>query len=132
MLFQRFLGAISNLLPERAFLGNPEALAKLNTEKFYVENVRSILGVSSRSAERIIETGVRQGIFQRRIEVVRPDGSVAIAVESEGEIPEIVRWWKEEDGNYEEVVVATRDLSRNVFYCMTDGEVSAKHHPQPA
>lgn len=133
MLFQKFFETISDLLPQPALLGNPEALAKLNPEKVYAENVRSILGVSSKSAQRIIDAAVRQGVFQQCIEVVCPDGAVAASAASEAELPEVVRCWREEGGNYEEVYIPTRELSKTVFYRLTDEAAATRRpHTQPA
>lgn len=78
MLFQRFLKRISELIPDRLVSGDLEALARLNPEKFYVENVRSVLGVSSSTAQRICDTAVRQGAFQKCVEVVYPGETLPI------------------------------------------------------
>jgi hypothetical protein len=120
------------LLPDRSFLGDPEALTRLNPNKIYTENVRSVLGVSSKSAKRIIDTAVRQGVFQRCVEVVCPGGAVAASAESEDKLPDTVRCWKEEDGNHEEVLISTRELSKSVFYRLKDEAASRESHTQPA
>jgi hypothetical protein len=131
LLFQKFFETISRLLPERALIGNPEALADLNPNKIYLENIRSVLGVSSRSAQRICDTAVRQGVFRKYVEVVRPDGAGVVAAESENELPEFVRYWKEEGGNYEELSIPTREHSKTVFYRLNDEEASREPHTQP-
>lgn len=128
MLLARFFEIISRLLPDRGFAGREEAIARLDPNKIYLENVRSALGVSSGRAMRICETAVRQGVFRKYIEVVCPDGAVAVSAELGAELPESVRCWKEEDGNFEEVDFPTRALSRTTFYRLNDE--SAPRQPQ--
>jgi hypothetical protein len=132
LLFQRFFEKISSLLPDGALTGNTEALARLNPDKIYLENVRSVLGVSSKSAKRICDTAVRQGFFRKYVEVVCPDGAAAASAQFEKDLPETVRCWKEEGGNYEEVYIPTRELSKTVFYCLNDEAASQKSHTEPA
>jgi hypothetical protein len=120
MSLQRFLTKISSLLPGESFSGDLQALGRLNPGKIYLENVRSILGVSSQSAQRICETAVRQGLFSRGVEVVCPDGAVAASAESEQRLPEIVRCWREANGEYEEVFVSSNKLPRVVFYRLSE------------
>ena len=91
-------------------------LSTLNPEKFYIENVRSIMDISYASALRICEAAVRQGLFIRGVEVKCPDGAVAAAADKETELPEIVRCWHLEDGHYEPEELATRDLEKSTFY----------------
>ena len=129
MLFQRFFEAISNLLPERTFVGDPQALTKLDPNKIYIENVRSVFQISFRSAERYCEAAVRQGIFSKFVEVHCPDGAVAASSEFEKSLPEIVRCWKEQNGDYEELWIPTRDLSKTVFYRLNDEAASTRSHP---
>jgi hypothetical protein len=124
----RFFEIISKLLPDRGFAGKEEAIARLDPNKIYLENVRSVLGVSSGSAARICETAVRQGLFRKYVEVVCPDGAVAVSAEFDAELPETVRCWKEEDGNFEEVEFSTRGLSKTTFYRLNDE--SAPRQPQ--
>jgi hypothetical protein len=126
------LERISSLLPDGALTGNPEALTRLNPNKIYLENVRSVLGVSSKSAQRICDTAVRQGVFRKYVEVVCPDGAAAASAQSERDLPETVRCWKEEDGNFEEVYIPTRELSKTVFYRLNDEADSREPHTQPA
>jgi hypothetical protein len=130
LLFQRFFETISSLLPERTFVGDPDALAKLDPNKIYIENVRSVFQISSRSAERYCEAAVRQGVFLKFVEVHCPDGAVAASSEFEKSLPEKVRCWKEEHGNYEELWIPTRDLSKTVFYRLNDEAASTKSYPR--
>lgn len=128
MLLTRFFEIISKLLPDRGFAGREEAIARLDPNKIYLENVRSALGVSSGSAMRICETAVRQGVFRKYTEVVCPDGAVAASAEFGTQLPETVRCWKEEDGNFEEVEFPTGTLSKTTFYRLNDE--SAPRRPQ--
>jgi hypothetical protein len=123
MLFQRFFETISEVLPDR-LLGDMDALARLNPEKFYVENVRSVLGVSTVTAQRICDTAVRQGVFRRFVEVVCPDGSVAASADHEESLPEMVRCWSEKDGQYEETMLPTHELRKAVFYRLNDDQTA--------
>lgn len=120
-LLKKLFQIISNVIPAPA-LSEKEALelARLNPEKFYIENVRSILGVSYSSAKHICETAVRQGVFERRIEVRCPDGSVAASAESEAGLPQTVRCVHQEDQHFEEEELPVRDLEKVTFYRLND------------
>jgi len=93
-----------------------QMLSALNPEKFYAENVRHILGVSHASAVRICETAVRQGIFERRVEVICPDGAVASSADTEDHLPSTVRCWRRDGGFLEPDEIPTKTLEKTVFY----------------
>lgn len=116
MLLTRFLDTISKIAPGDPFGGREEAIAKLNPDKIYLENVRSALGVSSGRAQQILDTAVRQGVFERFVEVVCPDGVAAASASRESELPEMVHCWQEQDGGLTEVVLPTNTLPKVVFY----------------
>jgi hypothetical protein len=118
LLLTKFFDSISKIVPGSPLSGREEALARLNPDKIYLENVRSVLGVSSGSAQQIIDTAVRQGIFERYVEVVCPDGAVAASAKTESELPEIVHCWKEEEGHLEEREIPTSTLPKVTFYRM--------------
>jgi hypothetical protein len=107
-------------MPERVLFGDLDALTRLNPDKIYIENVRSVFGISSRSAERYCEAAVRQGIFSKFIEVHCPNGAVATSATSENALPETVRCWMEEDGSNEEAWIPTRELAKTAFYRLND------------
>jgi hypothetical protein len=116
-LFDRFLRTISSVLPSGLSVKETKLLAQLNPRRIYVENVRSLLGVSRSEAVRILETAVRQGVFERRIEVMCPDGTVAASAESEESLPTTVPCYaNDEDGYPEETSVPSRTLRKAVFY----------------
>ena len=129
MLFQKFFETISSWFPDHE-LGDLSALARLNPDKFYLENVRNVLGISSTSAQRICDTAVRQGAFQVGVEVVCPNGAVAATASDEASLPETVRCWTEE---YDEQELPTRTLSKRVFYRLTnEAAAGSRSHAQPA
>jgi hypothetical protein len=124
-LLKRLFQIISNIVPISQVSENEaELLAKLNPDKFYVENVRSILDVSYASAARICETAVRQGIFERRVEVKCPDGAVAASADIEANLPEHVRCWIQDEGHLEAVELPTKDLEKSTFYRLNDNSDS--------
>ena len=113
-LSKRFLKTISD-----HFIATPrriQALSEINPRRIYVENIRAVLGSSSWVARLICETAVRQGIFVKRIQVLCPDGAVAITVPSVDEIPPTVRCWRELDGETEESIERSDRLDRIEFY----------------
>src|SRR5205085_4060213 len=112
MWLEKFLEIISRLIPVNPLSGIEDVLAKLDPRKFYIENVRSLLGISHKKALQICETAVRHGYFERRIEVLCPDGRVAASADSEANLPASVRCWHEEDEHYEEIELATADLQK--------------------
>jgi len=116
-LLEKLFQIISTIVPApKMSEEEAEMLSRLNPDKFYVENVRSILNVSHAAAVRICETAVRQGVFERRVEVLCPDGAVAASAESEAALPETVRCWQEEDGLLEQEELSTKTLEKTVFY----------------
>ena len=116
MSFISFWNAISKIVPGNPLSGREAELARLNPDKIYLENVRSVLGVSSPVAQRICETAVRRGLLQKRVEVVCPDGSIAASGDSEANLPPTVTFWKEDQGDLEPVEMATASLQKAVFY----------------
>ena len=125
MSFEKFLKTINRFLPGVPFVVDPEVIAQLDPSKIYPENVRSVLGVSAGSAKRICETAVRQGVFSRFVEVSCPDGSAAASASTESELPITVHCWKEENGEYGDVELATSDLPKTIFYRLNDAEATA-------
>jgi hypothetical protein len=115
-LLRRLFQIISEVLPPGLSEKEAQQLSRLNPEKFYVENVRSLLNVSYSSAARICETAVRQGLFERRVEVKCPDGAVSASAENEAALPPTVRCWTLEEGQYTPVELPTRDLEKVTFY----------------
>ena len=96
--------------------GNIEALSRLNPDKFYLENVRNVLNISHRSAKVICDRAVKQGAFERWIEVRCPDGSVPSTAKTEADLPSKVRCWIERDGESEPVDMESADLQKVPFY----------------
>jgi hypothetical protein len=93
-----------------------ELLSRLDPERIHVENVRSILDVSYAEALKIVEAAVRQGVFERRVDVICPDGSVAASAETEDKLPATVSCWSEDEGFSEELTVPTQSLPRTISY----------------
>ncbi len=106
----------------RVPIRHPDALAQLDPDRIDVENIRSILGVSHREALKICEAAVRQGLFETRIAVLCPDGTVAVSGGKETDIPSMVQCWMEVDGHKEAVDLPTIELERLVFYRLTADE----------
>jgi len=126
-LLEKLFQIISKIVPAELSERELTLLERLNPDKFYVENVRSILGVSQRSAEKICETAVRQGVFQKRVEVKCPDGAVAASADSEENLPQTVRCFREEDGHFEIDILPTADLQKTTFYRLNDKTDSAPY-----
>lgn len=103
-------------MPIDPLSGRAEAIGKLDPDKIYIENVRSALGVSTGRAKQICETAVRRGLFDRYVEVVCPDGAVAVSARTESELPERVHCWQEHEGQLQEVELATMALAKATFY----------------
>jgi hypothetical protein len=120
---------IKRVIPATGGLSEKESklLVALNPEKFYVENVRSILGISHTSALRICETAVRQGLFKRGVEVRCPDGAVAATADSEELLPREVRCWNNVDGFLEAEIVSSATLEKVSFYRLNEFTESAPY-----
>jgi len=101
MLFQKFLQTISGIDPG----------------KIYVENVRSILDVSTEHARRICEMAVIDKIFERKIGLVCPNENRVIReFSSLNEIPETITCSLCEANDEEESTFNTSDLKKIVYY----------------
>jgi len=122
MLFEKFLSTMAKRFPAKRL--SREALAQLNPEKIYVENVRSLLDVSYSNAAEILEDGIRQGWLSSGVEVRCPDGSVAAIADSEDTLPQEVTCSREEDGHPEEVELPTHSLPKVKFYRLNDRTAS--------
>lgn len=120
MSFTKFLDTITSFIPGAPNSGIEDAITHLDPHKIYLENVRSVLGVSSEAARRICESAVRRGVFSRRIEVVCPDGSVAASADAESDLPATVRCWSEEDGAFEPAELAVTALGKTIFYSLNE------------
>ena len=119
MLLTKFLDTISKFVPGSVLSGKEAALAELDPHKIYVENVRSLLGISYQGAVDICEAAVRQGVFRRAVEVLCPDGAVAASADTEADLPPTVRCWQEkEDGRIEEVELPTPSLAKIAYYSL--------------
>ena len=116
MWLTKFLNTMNRLLPSDSPPELLENLAKLNPEKFYIENVRSLLGISHKEAKNLCEEGVIQGMFTEYIEIRCPDGAVAEYYEKHSIPPKTVKCWEEIDGGYEEREYPTYGLEKQVFY----------------
>lgn len=132
ILLERFLTIISNLFPLNPLAGKEHLLERLNPDRFYVENVRALLGVSQHTAQRICDAAVRQGAFNQRIGVLCPDKNIGVSAEKESDLPPYVNCVVERDGEYEEVELPTASLERIVFYQLDDEEANAVLHRSPA
>lgn len=127
MLFEKFFRTISSLVPDRWLAADLGALSRLNPDKIYVENVRSVLGTTTARARFICEIAVRQGVFMRRVEVLCPDGSVGASAPIETELPETVHCWLEENGDLREITLATAQLTKTTFYQFHDDAADGPH-----
>lgn len=116
MWLKKFLNIIADTLPPNSAPNILENLGKLNPNKFYVENVRSILNVNHKRAVEVCHLGVQQGIFQECVEVLCPDGDVAKIAVNEAELPEMVLCIEEIEGDYIEKEYVTKELKKTIFY----------------
>jgi hypothetical protein len=131
MWLTKLLDSISHIFPSDPIEDIKKSLARvpqdrrLDPEKFYVETVRYLLGVSEQRAADICEAAVRQGFLKRGIEVLCPDDTVAASAESEAKLPATVRCWKEEDGEVFEDELPTSSLRRLTYYRLNEQGTAA-------
>ena len=64
-LFDRFLKTINYLGPSGISEAQGRVLAQLDTHKIYVENVRSLLGISHAEALKILRNGSTPKVYLR-------------------------------------------------------------------
>lgn len=91
-------------------------LSQLDPDKFYIENVRHVLGVTHSHAVRICDTAVRQRIFLKGTEILAPNYAVAKTVQYGEPLPDRVICILETEDGYEEEEFATSDLEKRTFY----------------
>lgn len=119
-LSERFLKIIDGIVPPGVLSPRKAALLQaLDPGRFYVENVRSILGVPRWVAVRICESGVRQHVFACGIEVRCPNGSVGASADTEDDLPSTVECTFEEDGHLELEEIPTAQLEKVRFYSLS-------------
>lgn len=87
MWFQKLLNIISS-----TFNGNIDrklrVLARTNSKRFYVENVRSFFRLNTRVAKLLCEMAVKDGFFQKRIGLECPnDGRIIMSYPANEPIP---------------------------------------------
>lgn len=120
MLFERFFRTISRVLPPNVLL-NMEALAQLDPQKIYVENVRTILRVPTPIAQKVCELAVQQGAFRKFVAVECPDGSEGAEAEREEDLPPTVPCYSEDGGFIREIDMPTSQLRKVTFYRLANG-----------
>lgn len=98
-------------------------LQGINPDKFYVEEVRTIMNTSTRTAQALCEDGVREGVFDKHFELLDPrtDRTVATANSEEGFPPNITigPGLDYEDDEPEEVPKS--HLRKMVYYSLHQG-----------
>ena len=116
MLFTKLLDIMNKYFATDTTPDLYENLSKLNPEKFYLENVRSIVGVSQIKAQEICEIAVEDGFLIKGFDIDCPDGAVGLSVNNLTELPETVVCWEMVDGEYEEREYPTRTLEKQIYY----------------
>lgn len=130
MWFTKFLDIMNSIIPVSIPAHTLENLSRLDPNKFYVENVRSLLGVSTDKAKNLCDTAVRQGFFMTGIELICPDGSVVKSIDKGEEIPKKVNCILQVDNGYEDVEFKIDELERNTYYRLNKKEVESSSQNQ--
>jgi hypothetical protein len=113
-LFTQFLRRTAKrllLTPQRL-----SAIERLDPSHIYVENIRSIFGLTTALARGLCELAVSQGILTKMVEVRCPDETTAAEAPSAAVLPSHVICWKEVDGNFVEAEYDTAALNKYDFY----------------
>lgn len=85
MSLMEYLRTTNN--PIRSFVNRKvEIVESTNPQCFYVENIRSFLGVSHRVASVVCKAAVRRGLFERRVGVLCPVHRQIIKDFADGEV----------------------------------------------
>jgi hypothetical protein len=113
---ENFLRKMDDLLPARDF--PVAALKRLDPERIEVENVRSVLGVSTGRAKDVCESAVRRGVFARRVSIHCPDGAVAWTGAPEAIPPATVRCLKETEFGPEPERTPSASLMRKDYFVL--------------
>jgi len=121
-LSTRFFSAISSVISREPSQGFLDKLSRVNPDRFYVENVRALLGVPHRIALALCETAVRQGLFLKKVEVRSPEGLVVASANRPDDLPPMVTYMREDsDGHYVEEETPRDRLSVTPFYALAGG-----------
>jgi hypothetical protein len=118
MQFLRKTASTLLLTPERL-----RAISKIDPQHIYVENIRSVFGLTTPLARGLCELAVKQGIFRKAVEVRCPDDTTAAEAETIDKLPTAVSCWSEIDGNYEEEIYNTKSLKLRDFYVYQNEEL---------
>jgi hypothetical protein len=116
MWLKKFFSIISDAPNTKPAPNLLENLAKLDPDRFYVENVRSILGVSYDEAVAVCKSAVEKGIFRECVEVLCPDGSVAEKADKIENLPDTVFCIDDVNGDYERREYSTVELRKQPFF----------------
>lgn len=120
MWLEKLLDTISQFLSIDPLAGIDDKIADLNPDKIYIENVRSLLDVSHPVAVKICETAVQRKVFDKQVEVLDPDGNVALIVNSTADIPQTIEVMTDDSGDPSYAEIPTKDLKKTVFYRLHD------------
>jgi len=95
-----------------------QAIKNVDPGKIQVENVRSVLNTSRRSAEIICEYGVQEGVFEKRVGFICPNEGKIIAdfPYYEKNLPEFLTCNTCENSDVEPCVFRITDLEYVKFY----------------
>lgn len=94
-----------------------QGIHNIDPGKIYVENVRSILNVSTSAARTICEMAVRDNVFTKKIGVVCPNDNRIIAqYNSLSEIPEFTTCEICESEDRDQFTFQTNQLEKIEFY----------------
>lgn len=99
-----------------------QAIKSIDPGKIEIENVRSVLKTSRRSAELICEMGVKEGVFEKRIGFVCPNEGKIIADFDfyDTNIPAQLTCNTCEGDDQEEYIFNTQDLEYIKFYRLSN------------
>lgn len=104
------------MLSQKSF----QKISALNPERFYLENVRSIFGITTFEARLLCEMAVEQKLFQKRIALICPDpechGRIIATFRTLAEIPETISCSLCEAEDHEQISYNTSSLKKISFY----------------
>lgn len=116
--FEEFLRRISRRFSKLVPASKIAQMMQLDPNRIYVENVRSILGSPSWLARFICELGVRRGVFEKKVQVLCPDGAAVLTASSADEVPTTVLCWEESDGDWTQTSFESANLQKLEFYSL--------------
>lgn len=102
-----------------------ELLEKMESDKLYIENVRSLFNISFENAKFLCDSGVKEGIFTKRIGLLCPNedcSRILLSINEKQEIPNEISCDGCEDMERDRSHFNSDELKQIIYYKFANTE----------